>query len=63
MWDALTKMNIERIDHGYMAMYDEKLMNYIVEKQIPITNCPSDIASGVFNFPEDDPYKGWNWGK
>jgi adenosine deaminase len=41
IWDALTYLKIERIGHGISAMYDEKLMDFLAEKQIPIEICPT----------------------
>ena len=60
MWDAVTKLEIERIDHGYMAVNDEQLMNYIAEKQIPVTMCPTIPARGAV-YAEGDPWHTWNW--
>lgn len=61
IWDALKKIRIERIDHGYMAALDQNLIDHIAEQQIPMTSCPYKIASGAFQFPEDDSYMSWNW--
>lgn len=40
IWQALDLLKIKRIDHGVRAIEDEKLMDLIIEKQIPLTVCP-----------------------
>lgn len=40
IWQALDLLQIKRIDHGVRALEDEKLMELIIEKQIPLTVCP-----------------------
>lgn len=45
IWDAIKLLKAERIGHGISAIYDEKLMNYLVDKQIPLEICPT---SNVF---------------
>lgn len=39
VWDALS-MGVERIDHGVRAIEDDKLLQHLVEIQIPLTVCP-----------------------
>ena len=49
IWQALDLLKVERIDHGVQALEDEKLMETLVEKQIPLTVCPlSNIKLRVF---------------
>ena len=48
VWQALD-LGVERIDHGVRSIEDQKLIDYLVEKQIPLTVCPvSNVALKVF---------------
>ncbi|MEH6367865.1 MAG: adenosine deaminase, partial [Pseudomonas marincola] len=40
IWQALDLLKIERIDHGVRAIEDERLMQRIIDEQIPLTVCP-----------------------
>jgi adenosine deaminase len=40
IWEALNLLKVSRIDHGVRSIEDEKLMEHIIEKQIPLTVCP-----------------------
>lgn len=40
IWEALDLLKIERIDHGVRAIEDERLMQRIIDEQIPLTVCP-----------------------
>ena len=40
IWEALNVLNVSRIDHGIRCMEDEKLVQHLVEKRIPLTVCP-----------------------
>ncbi len=49
IWEALDLLKIQRIDHGVRAMEDERLMQRIIDEQIPLTVCPlSNIKLCVF---------------
>ena len=49
IWQALN-LKIKRIDHGVRALEDKSLVNYLTEKQIPLTVCPlSNVCLKVFN--------------
>jgi adenosine deaminase len=49
IWEALDLLKIERIDHGVRAIEDERLMQRIIDEQIPLTVCPlSNIKLCVF---------------
>lgn len=49
IWGALKTLKARRIDHGVRAIEDPKLVDYLVEHQIPLTVCPlSNIKLGVF---------------
>ena len=40
IWEAINLLNISRIDHGNHSIDDEKLVQTIVEKKLPLTMCP-----------------------
>jgi len=40
IWEALDLLKIQRIDHGVRAIEDERLMQRIIDEQIPLTVCP-----------------------
>ncbi len=40
IWEAIELLKVERIDHGVRSDEDPKLMEYLREKQIPLTVCP-----------------------
>lgn len=49
VWEALQLLKSQRIDHGVRSMEDPKLMDFLVENQIPLTVCPlSNIKLRVF---------------
>jgi adenosine deaminase len=49
VWDTIKSLNVDRIDHGVRAMEDEKLMEYLIENQIPLTISPvSNVALKVY---------------
>lgn len=53
IWEAL-ELGVSRIDHGVRCSEDEKLMQYLVEKQIPLTVCPlSNLKLKVFKDPKE----------
>lgn len=41
IWDAIHLLHAARIGHGISAVFDEKLMDYLKEKQIPLEICPT----------------------
>ena len=50
IWQALKLLKVERIDHGVRCVEDAALVEYLVNKQIPLTVCPlSNIKLGVFD--------------
>ena len=54
MWEALNLLNVKRIDHGVQCLKDEKLVEELSKKQIPLTVCPlSNVKLRVFNKLED----------
>ncbi len=49
IWQALNDLNVERIDHGVRCVEDARLVEYLVEKQMPLTVCPlSNVKLRVF---------------
>jgi adenosine deaminase len=40
IWQALDLLKVERIDHGVRASEDERLLQRLIEEQIPLTVCP-----------------------
>ncbi|HAZ14926.1 MAG: adenosine deaminase [Bdellovibrionales bacterium GWA2_49_15] len=49
IWEALELLKVRRIDHGVRSMEDPKLIQYLQQKQIPLTVCPlSNLKLKVF---------------
>jgi len=40
IWGAIELLHVDRIDHGIRSDEDEKLVEYLKQKQIPLTVCP-----------------------
>ena len=50
IWEAINLLKVSRIDHGVQSMQDPKLLDYLAEKQIPLTVCPlSNVELKVFD--------------
>jgi adenine deaminase len=50
IWEALEILNVERIDHGVRCTEDERLLQFLRDKKIPLTVCPlSNIKLRVFD--------------
>jgi len=50
IWQALTLLKAERIDHGVRCVEDAGLVEYLVKTQIPLTVCPlSNIKLRIFD--------------
>ena len=50
IWDSLNLLKVKRIDHGVQCLKDEKLVEKLKEKNIPLTVCPlSNIKLCVFD--------------
>jgi len=46
--DAIDILGAERIGHGISAIHDEKLMDVLIERQIPLEICPqSNLCTGA----------------
>jgi adenosine deaminase len=54
IWDAIRFLQVERIGHGTRAQEDSELVDYIVERKIPLEMCPiSNVRTRVVdNLPE-----------
>lgn len=49
VWEAVELLGVKRIDHGVRSIDDPKLIDFLVEEQIPLTVCPlSNIKLCVF---------------
>ncbi len=58
VWQALTALDVERIDHGVCCLDDPHLVNYLVTNNIGITVCPvSNVALRRFNSLKEHPVK------
>ena len=50
IWDTLNLLKVKRIDHGVQCLRDEKLVEILKQKKIPLTVCPlSNIKLCVFD--------------
>lgn len=50
IWEAIHLLNVSRIDHGVRSMEDPVLLDYLADKQIPLTVCPlSNVELQVFD--------------
>ncbi len=50
IWDTLNLLKVKRIDHGVQCLKDEKLVEILKQKKIPLTVCPlSNIKLCVFD--------------
>ena len=53
IWEAINLLGVSRIDHGVRSMEDPALLDYLAEKQIPLTVCPlSNVELKVFDSME-----------
>jgi adenosine deaminase len=58
IWGAIRSLKVERIGHGTRAVEDERLMEYLAEKKIPLEVCPlSNVRTGVVSSIESHPVK------
>jgi adenosine deaminase len=54
IWQALNNLKVSRIDHGVRCVEDPELVDYLVEKNIPLTVCPtSNVKLRVFDTMAD----------
>ncbi|HEX2977703.1 MAG TPA: adenosine deaminase [Candidatus Babeliales bacterium] len=58
IWRALDLLKVDRIDHGVRCFEDEKLVNELIKRKMPITVCPiSNIKTGLFKTAREHPLK------
>jgi adenosine deaminase len=56
IWEALDLLKVSRIDHGVRATEDPKLIDRLIEEQIPLTVCPlSNTKLCVFDDMAEHP--------
>lgn len=54
IWEAIELLQVQRIDHGVRSIEDPRLIDYLRDKQIPLTVCPlSNLKLGVFSSLEE----------
>lgn len=58
IWEALTMLDVMRIDHGVKSLDDDKLVAELVRTQMPLTVCPlSNLKLKVVTDLKDHPIK------
>ncbi|MCK5846343.1 MAG: adenosine deaminase [Bacteroidales bacterium] len=58
IWDSLSMLNIDRLDHGNRAMEDKALLNELKARKIGLTLCPlSNLKLKVVKDLKDHPIK------
>jgi len=58
IWELLTSLHVERIDHGVRCVEDSKLVEEILRLKIPLTVCPvSNVKIGPFESLAKHPIK------
>ena len=45
IWGAIDLLHVDRIDHGIRSDEDEKLIQYLQKRQIPLTVCPLSLKA------------------
>jgi len=56
IWEALNLLNVDRIDHGNRCLDDDKLVHFLVEKNMGLTLCPlSNLELKVIQNMEEHP--------
>jgi adenosine deaminase len=50
IWDSINLLKVKRIDHGIQCLKDDKLVEELKKRQIPLTVCPlSNVKLRVFD--------------
>ena len=58
VWEALNLLKVKRIDHGNRSLEDNKLVEKLVEKKMPLTVCPlSNVKLRNVDAIENHPIK------
>ena len=56
IWEIIESVKPDRIDHGNQAIRDDRLIDYLVATQIPLTLCPmSNVALQVYQDISEHP--------
>lgn len=57
-WEALQVLQCDRIDHGACSIEDDRLVDYLAEKKILLTECPtSNVVTGLYPTLAEQPLK------
>jgi adenosine deaminase len=57
VWSAILDLKAERIGHGVRAIEDQRLIDYLVEKEIPLEVCiTSNIKTKVYPSLHEHPF-------
>jgi adenosine deaminase len=60
IWEALRELEVDRIGHGTRAIDDPKLVQYIIEKKIPLEMCPlSNLRTQVIDSIKSHPIRSF----
>ncbi len=58
VWGAIRSLKVDRIGHGTRAEEDPKLVEYLVEQEVPLDMCPiSNVRTGVVRSYEQHPVR------
>lgn len=58
VWGAIRSLRVDRIGHGTRAEEDERLLDYLAERRIPLEMCPiSNLRTGAVGSIEDHPIR------
>ena len=58
VWEALNLLKVSRVDHGNHSLDDEKLVEELVDRKIPLTVCPlSNLKLRVIEDLKEHPLK------
>jgi aminodeoxyfutalosine deaminase len=58
IWEAIDMLGAERIGHGIAARFDERLMDQLKERSVPLECAPtSNLSTGVIPRIEDHPLR------
>jgi adenosine deaminase len=58
VWEVLNLLKVSRIDHGNHSLEDERLVEELVKRKVPLTVCPlSNLKLGVVRSLEEHPLK------
>ena len=58
IWDAIRRLQVERIGHGTRASEDDELVRYLARERIPLEMCPtSNVRTGVVGRLRDHPIR------